>query len=100
MKNVWEVKIPTYRYCTNLLQFFFSNENADYYPKLWFFKPRATEFATTKEIQPSEDISMTLCHILNINNFSVYNIGVYTCKSYDKTSNDQTFTYVLDGKCY
>lgn len=87
----------------NSCHFVFSEEKGDYYPKLWYFKPRGTKFP--KEIFKGIDINdsivklfLTPLHILNIINFDSTDSGIYVCLIPGKKNISLPFIYILEGK--
>ncbi|KAJ8727090.1 hypothetical protein PYW08_015487 [Mythimna loreyi] len=79
----------------------FCDDIEDYFPKLWFYKPRGNKQAEILSDIENNDFStklvITPVHILNIHDFDENNSGIYTCRSPETTDKGNIFMYNLEG---
>ncbi|KAJ8725124.1 hypothetical protein PYW07_016082 [Mythimna separata] len=80
----------------------FCDGKEDYFPKLWFYKPRGDKkqaeiLSDVENNDFSTKIVITPVHILNIYDFNENNSGIYSCRSPETMQKGNIFTYILEG---
>lgn len=90
-------------FVTKYQPIFFSNDKEDYFPKLWFYKPRGNKkqleiLSDTDNDDFSTKMVITPVHVLNIHDFNENNSGIYMCQSPEIMINCNVFMYVLEGQ--